>query len=129
MNRIAIAGAAGRMGRNLVMACHQADGVELTQALERSDSPALGSDSGVLAGLSPNDVIVSDRLDPGQFDILIDFSRAVSLRSAERRQDEKRGEKSGGVSAGPIIHHPAPYCYLHHVYRIMFRRFKRDEVH
>ena len=74
MNRIAIAGAAGRMGRNLVMACHQADGVELTQALERSDSPALGSDSGVLAGLSPNDVIVSDRLDPGQFDILIDFT-------------------------------------------------------
>ena len=74
MNRIAIAGAAGRMGRNLVMACHQADGVELTQALERNDSPALGSDSGVLAGLAPNEVIVQDRLDPEQFDILIDFT-------------------------------------------------------
>ena len=74
MIRIAIAGAAGRMGRNLVIACHEAEDVELTQALERTDSPALGSDSGMLAGLEPNQVEIGDRLDAAAFDILIDFT-------------------------------------------------------
>ena len=74
MIRIAIAGVAGRMGRNLVLACHEADAVELTQGLEHSASPALGSDCGVLAGLAPNGVLVSDQLDADAFDILIDFT-------------------------------------------------------
>ena len=74
MTRIAVAGAAGRMGRNLVLACHEAAGLELTQALERSDSPALGSDSGVLAGLPPNRVLLDSSLDPEAFDLLIDFT-------------------------------------------------------
>ena len=72
--RIAIAGAAGRMGRNLVRACAEADDLELSQALERADSPALGSDAGVLAGLEPDGVVVADRLDPQAFDLLIDFT-------------------------------------------------------
>ena len=74
MTRIAIAGAAGRMGRNLVLACHESGDVELTQALEREQSPALGSDSGILAGIAQNGVPVVDRLDPDAFDILIDFT-------------------------------------------------------
>ena len=74
MTRIAIAGAAGRMGRNLVLACHEADDIELTQALERTDSPALGSDSGLLAGLPENQVNIVDSLDPEGFDVLIDFT-------------------------------------------------------
>ena len=72
--RIAIAGAAGRMGRNLVLACHEADGIELTQALERKDSPALNSDAGVLAGLEPNRITISDSLDAAAFDTLVDFT-------------------------------------------------------
>ena len=78
MTRIAIAGAAGRMGRNLVLACSEADDIELSQALEREGSPALGSDSGVLAGLAPNGVTVADRLDPSAFDILIDFTHPLA---------------------------------------------------
>jgi 4-hydroxy-tetrahydrodipicolinate reductase len=74
MTRIAIAGAAGRMGRNLVLACSEADGIELTQALEREQSPALGADSGLLAGIAANAVLVSDSLDAQAFDILIDFT-------------------------------------------------------
>ena len=74
MTRIAIAGAAGRMGRNLVIACNEADDMELTQALEREQSPSLGVDTGLLAGLSPNDILISDHLDPQSFDILIDFT-------------------------------------------------------
>lgn len=78
MTRIAIAGAAGRMGRNLVLACAQSDGIELTQALERSDSPALGSDSGILAGIEANGVLLKDSLDAAAFDILIDFTHPVA---------------------------------------------------
>jgi 4-hydroxy-tetrahydrodipicolinate reductase len=74
MTRIAIAGAAGRMGRNLVIACDEADDLRLTQALERPLSPSLGTDAGLLAGLAPNAVLISDSLDAQQFDILIDFT-------------------------------------------------------
>jgi 4-hydroxy-tetrahydrodipicolinate reductase len=74
MTRIAIAGAAGRMGRNLVLACTEVEGLQLTQALEREDSPSLGQDAGVLAGLEPNQVKIADRLDADGFDLLIDFT-------------------------------------------------------
>jgi 4-hydroxy-tetrahydrodipicolinate reductase len=78
MTRIAIAGAAGRMGRNLVQACSEADDVELTQALEHEQSPSLGSDSGLLAGIGENGVLVSNRLDADAFDILIDFTHPTA---------------------------------------------------
>lgn len=78
MTRIAIAGAAGRMGRNLVLACSEADDVVLTQALEREQSPALGTDSGLLAGIPENQVMISDRLDAESFDILIDFTHPTA---------------------------------------------------
>ena len=50
MTRIAITGAAGRMGRSLIEACQQTDGLDLTVALEHPDSSLLGSDAGELAG-------------------------------------------------------------------------------
>jgi len=74
MMRIAIAGTAGRMGRNLVLACSETDDIELTLALEREQSPALGSDSGMLAGIAGNGIPIVDRLDPQAFDVLIDFT-------------------------------------------------------
>ncbi len=74
MTRIAIAGAAGRMGRNLVVACDEADGLRLTLALARPLSPSLGTDAGLLAGLAPNAVLIGDSLDAQQFDVLIDFT-------------------------------------------------------
>ena len=92
MIRIAIAGVAGRMGRNLVLACHEADDVELTQGLERADSPALGTDCGVLAGLEANNVIASSQLDPQAFDLLIDFTHpdATTLNVDFCRQHGKQ---------------------------------------
>lgn len=78
MTRVAIAGAAGRMGRSLVLACHETDDLELTHALERGDSPALGSDSGVLAGVPANGVAIGSSLDADAFDLLIDFTHPVA---------------------------------------------------
>lgn len=78
MTRIAIAGVAGRMGRNLVLACSETDDLMVTQALEREQSPALGADSGLLAGLTTNGVIVKSQLDADAFDILIDFTHPTA---------------------------------------------------
>ena len=48
--------------------------MELTQALEQDQSPSLGMDSGLLAGQASNNVLISDHLDPGWFDVLVDFT-------------------------------------------------------
>jgi 4-hydroxy-tetrahydrodipicolinate reductase len=57
---LAVAGASGRMGLNLIRAIHEIDGVHLAGALERPDSPALGRDAGELAGIGPAGVAVVD---------------------------------------------------------------------
>ena len=48
--RVAIAGAGGRMGRQLIQAALALEGVQLGAALEREGSSLLGSDAGELAG-------------------------------------------------------------------------------
>ena len=58
--RLVVVGAAGRMGRMLVRAVHEAEGCELAGAVEREGSPALGADAGTLAGIGPLDVPVGD---------------------------------------------------------------------
>ena len=44
--RVAIAGAGGRMGRQLIQAALALEGVQLGAALEREGSSLLGSDAG-----------------------------------------------------------------------------------
>ncbi|WP_126454581.1 4-hydroxy-tetrahydrodipicolinate reductase [Sulfuriflexus mobilis] len=77
MTRIAITGAAGRMGRALIEAGHTAEGVELATAIERSGSSVIGADAGELAGIGTLGVRVGDDLAAaiGDFDVFIDFTR------------------------------------------------------
>ncbi len=74
--RIAVAGAAGRMGRALVQAVSDAEGVMLTVASESPQSHALGVDAGELAGVGHLGVTIDADLGLRQdlFDILIDFT-------------------------------------------------------
>ena len=58
--RLIVVGAAGRMGRTLVKAIAETDGVTLAGALEQTGADALGADSGVLAGLPANGILLSD---------------------------------------------------------------------
>ena len=80
MTRIAITGAAGRMGRSLIEACQQTDGLEITVALEHPESTLLGSDAGDLAGIGKLDIAVGADLAAvtDNFDVLIDFTRPES---------------------------------------------------
>lgn len=74
---IAIAGAAGRMGRALARASSQTpQEMRIAGASERPDSPALGMDVGALAGANPVGVaVVSDvRAAAAGADIWLDFT-------------------------------------------------------
>jgi 4-hydroxy-tetrahydrodipicolinate reductase len=74
---IAIAGAAGRMGRALARASSQtAQEMRIVGACERTDSPALGLDAGALGGGNPIGVaVVSDvRAAAATADIWLDFT-------------------------------------------------------
>jgi len=74
--RFAIAGAGGRMGRNLIEAVLKAPDAALAAALEMPGSALLGKDAGELVG-SPCGVAVTSDVDAGlsQADCLIDFTR------------------------------------------------------
>ncbi|TBU96712.1 4-hydroxy-tetrahydrodipicolinate reductase [Phytopseudomonas dryadis] len=84
--RIAVTGAAGRMGKNLIEAVQQAEGVILGAALARPESTLLGADAGELAAVGKLGVALSGNLDEvlDQFDVLIDFTHpSVTLKNLD----------------------------------------------
>jgi len=73
--RIAIAGADGRMGRMLIEAVLQSPDLQLTVALDRAGSTAIGQDAGAFLGRETG-VTISDQLEQlANADCLIDFTR------------------------------------------------------
>ena len=74
--QIAIAGATGRMGQMLVEAVSAADDLQLSGALDRADSPAIGLDAAAFAGQLTGIRITADlRLGLTGASVLIDFTR------------------------------------------------------
>ena len=76
MMRVAIIGASGRMGKNLIEAVSQTEGLTVSAAIERPDSSLIGADAGELAGVGKLGVKVVGSLESvvNDFDILIDFT-------------------------------------------------------
>lgn len=74
--RVAINGAAGRMGRELVIACGKRDDLALVAAFGSPGSDALGVDVGRLAGAAEAGVELVDSAAMAEvdFDVLVDFS-------------------------------------------------------
>src|SRR5689334_5592403 len=84
--KLAIAGAAGRMGRVLTRIVSETPGAEVAGGLESKGSPNVGADMGELAGIGPLGVAVGD--DPialfTRIDGIIDFTvPQASLAMAE----------------------------------------------
>ena len=74
--RIAICGAAGRMGRALIHAVNNRTDVKLTAAIERPGSSLIGADAGEMAALDRMNVVINSSL-ASQIDLVdvaIDFS-------------------------------------------------------
>ena len=75
--RVAVMGCNGRMGKVLLEAIANAEGVVVGAALERPGSAVMGLDAGELNGLGRLGVIISDSLEKvkDEFDLIIDFTR------------------------------------------------------
>ncbi|MEZ9923155.1 4-hydroxy-tetrahydrodipicolinate reductase [Vibrio breoganii] len=74
--RIAVAGAAGRMGRNLVKATNVMEQATLGAANERPQSSLIGVDVGELSGEGKLDVALVDDFNKvvDEFDVIVDFT-------------------------------------------------------
>ena len=102
MIRVAVTGAAGRMGKTLVQAVAEAEGLALGAAFEHPDSAAVGADAGELAGVGSLGVAVS--ADPAAaldaFDVVIDFTAPqATLALAQACRSAGKGMVVGTTSA------------------------------
>jgi len=73
MRKIAITGAAGRMGRRIAALAIESEMFDIVAATELAGHEAVGRDVGELAGVGPFGVTVSTALEE-DVDVLIDFS-------------------------------------------------------
>ena len=82
--RIAIHGAAGRMGRAVIQAALAAPGMNLVAAIDRKDNPELGEDVGSVVGQADIGVAVGYVIDPTAepFEVLIDFTQPEATLAA-----------------------------------------------
>ena len=86
MVRIAITGAAGRMGKTLIEAVGINESATLGAAIERPGAEQIGQDAGVVAGLGELGVKIVDNVASvvDHFDVLIDFTAPeASVANAE----------------------------------------------
>lgn len=76
MIKVGITGASGRMGRALIEAVHDADGMMLAGAVVRPGSSVIGADAGEVAGVGMLDIFMVDKLEKiiDDIDVLIDFT-------------------------------------------------------
>ncbi|MFL0797617.1 MAG: 4-hydroxy-tetrahydrodipicolinate reductase [Cellvibrionaceae bacterium] len=80
MTRIAINGAAGRMGKILIEAVELNPNATLAAAIEHPESSLIGADAGELAGIGKKGVAIVGDINSviDDFDVLIDFSVPVA---------------------------------------------------
>ncbi len=93
MVRAIVAGAGGRMGGRIITMISQTEGIELSAAFERPDSPAVGKDAGVVAGVGELGVRIEDSLDKviDKGDVIIDFTfHEASVQHAKKAAEKGR---------------------------------------
>ena len=81
--RIAIAGAAGKMGHAILKLALQDNRIRVTGAFERPDSVFIGTDIGVLAGKPTGKVEIVESVEAAieNADVLIDFTHPAAMEA------------------------------------------------
>ena len=85
MIKVAVTGAAGRMGQRNIALVTEAPGLKVTGAVEMAGHRAIGQDAGLAAGCGMLDVLITDSLEQAMqaSDVLIDFTfPEVTLQNA-----------------------------------------------
>lgn len=123
MTRIAVTGAAGRMGKTLIEAVNASSDTQLGAAIVLPASSLIGVDAGELAGIGHLGVSIAGSLESvlDQFDVLIDFTSPESTmqnlavcKAAGKAMvigttglsAEQKAALSGGASIIPIVFAP-----------------------
>ena len=86
MIKVAVTGAAGRMGGRIITLITEADGLQVAGAIEMAGHARLGDDAGYVAGCGDLGVAITDSLEQGlaNADVLIDFTwPEVTIANAE----------------------------------------------
>ena len=73
MTRIAVVGAAGRMGRELCRAALDTEGIELVGGTEEPEAPELGTDLGELCGVGKLHIAATED-PPEEAEVLVEFT-------------------------------------------------------
>jgi 4-hydroxy-tetrahydrodipicolinate reductase len=86
MTRVAILGAAGRMGRALIQSLPAEPQAQFVAALDHAASPELGRDASALCGLAPSGVLIGADLGAALAgaEVAIDFTRPEGTMAALR---------------------------------------------
>jgi len=130
---IAVTGAAGRMGRNLIQACYENTNCQLGAAIEHSSSPHIGNDAGELSGVGTLNKTIASQLSDvtDNFKTLVDFTRPeVTLQnlatcvangknivigttgfSDEEKQEIQKASESIGIVFAPNMSVGVNLCF------------------
>ena len=98
MIKVAVLGSAGRMGKALIKSISESKSLHLCAAIDKPGLKLIGQDSGLVAGIEANGVLVSDSFSSASadFDVAIDFTSA----SATLKNIEKCLERNVGLVIG-----------------------------
>lgn len=114
--KIAVMGASGRMGLELVRAVHATPGCIVAGAVERSGVPAVGQDVGTLAGLGPLGVTIGvDALEViASVDAILDFTTPeASIEFAALAANARIVHVLGTTGIGPADEAPIQAAARH----------------
>jgi len=79
--KLAISGAAGRMGARIIDLASQDGSFQLVAAIESPSHPNIGDDSGLASGIGENGILFSQDY-PADLDVVIDFSHPAGADAA-----------------------------------------------
>ena len=87
--RVAVNGAAGRMGRGCIREILNRSDLKLVRAWEAGDRPEMGEDAGLIAGGRAADVPLTAFEPADEVDVILDFSHHKALETLLERSEPK----------------------------------------
>ncbi|MBU1627003.1 4-hydroxy-tetrahydrodipicolinate reductase [bacterium] len=78
MIKLAIAGAAGRMGTTILKAAKNSGEFTISSCFEHPESKFIGLDAGEIAGVGNINVPIEKSIIPSDYDVIIDFTNPIS---------------------------------------------------